>query len=115
MSFEVQLFLMDLVNPVLCAIVYQPPQPNNAFLNEFVFEFIGNVATIMKLFYYWVILTFMFVALVNHYPRTFAILWTLLASLSGCEVRRIIKVIPWMCLILYVKIFCLSFLIRQNC
>lgn len=40
-SFEVQLLLMDLVNPVLCVVVYRPPQPNNVFLNEF----IGNVAT----------------------------------------------------------------------
>lgn len=39
-SFEVQLFQIILVNPVVFVIVYHPPQPNKDFLNEFVREIV---------------------------------------------------------------------------
>ncbi len=34
-SFEVQLFKIDLVNPVLCALIYRPPKYNKVFISEF--------------------------------------------------------------------------------
>lgn len=34
-SFEVQVFKIDLVNPVLCALIYRPPKYNKVFINEF--------------------------------------------------------------------------------
>ncbi len=34
-SFEVQVFKIDLVNPVLCALIYKPPKYNKVFINEF--------------------------------------------------------------------------------
>ncbi len=43
-SFEAQMSLMDLANPVLCVVIYRPPQFNNAFLSEFA-DFLGNVVT----------------------------------------------------------------------
>lgn len=34
-SFEVQLFMMEFVSPVLCALVYRPPKYNKVFIEEF--------------------------------------------------------------------------------
>ncbi len=36
--------LIDMANPILCAVVYRPPQFNNAFVSEFA-DFLGNVVT----------------------------------------------------------------------
>ena len=34
-SFELQLFVMELACPVLCAVVYRPPKYNKDFFQEF--------------------------------------------------------------------------------
>ncbi len=34
-GFEVQVFKIDLVNPVLSALIYRPPKYNKVFINEF--------------------------------------------------------------------------------
>ena len=39
-SFELQLFMIDLTCPVLCATVYRPPRFNKDFLHEFLSDFI---------------------------------------------------------------------------
>ena len=39
-SFELQLFVIDLSCPVLCATVYHPPNFNKNFLQEFLSDFI---------------------------------------------------------------------------
>lgn len=43
-SFEVQLFQLSLVNPVVFVIIYRPPHANNNFINEFA-EFLAEIVT----------------------------------------------------------------------
>lgn len=34
-SFELQLFTLELCNPVVFALIYRPPKPNSNFLKDF--------------------------------------------------------------------------------
>ncbi len=40
-SFELQAFKLDLVEPVLCVLVYRPPKFNKDFIHDFSFFFIN--------------------------------------------------------------------------
>jgi len=43
-SFEVQVFIVVLIRPVICALVYRPPNYNKDFIGEFS-EFLSSMIT----------------------------------------------------------------------